>query len=244
MKKVLISLLLTFLFIVSTFITLYAATGEVTLAASAESVVKGNTFKVIITGISDTKVIGLKAKLSYDEGKVELVKREAGENFTDASANNSEIAIATGGVGKESATLATYTFKIKDTAEVGDTTITVSDIVLAADTNIEISEDRTVTIKIKEDDTTVDAGGEDEQQPTDTKDPTDDEKPEDTKKPTTPSNDKSSSGSDKSTSGSKSNKKTTKLPQTGVETASLIAIVALSIVSIVSYVSYRRYKNI
>lgn len=249
MKKVLISTFI-LIFIISMITVVNAATGSISLKASADTVVKGKTFTVTVTGAADNNITGMEASLSYDNTKLSIEDKVAGANFSDLSGNNQ---IAIGSTSSEnlskSGTLYTITFKVLDTAEEGDTTITVSNAVLAlinsesVQENTEESSDE-VTITIKADDTTVDAGDEEEQQPTDTQEPTDDEKPEDTKKPTTPSNDKTSSNSNKSTSGSKSNKKTTKLPQTGVETVSVIAIVVLSAISIVSYVSYRKYKNI
>ena len=235
MKKVLISSFI-LIFIISMITIVNAATGSISLSASAESVVKGKTFTVTVAGAADNNITGMEASLSYDNTKLSIADKAAGTNFSDLSGNNQ---IAIGSTSSEnlskSGTLYTITFKVLDTAEEGETDITVSNAVLAlindqaTQENTEKSSD-TVTIKINADDTTV--GADDEQ-------PTDDKKDE-----SKPSNDKVSSGSDKSTSGSKSNKKTTKLPQTGVETASVIAIVALSAVSIVSYVSYRKYKNI
>ena len=125
MKKNLISIML-LIFVLSMAVNVYAATGNVSFNASETSVVQGKTFTIILKGSSDTNVIGIKAEMSYETSKLELVKKEVGNNFTDASANNTEIAIATGGVGAKDATLATYTFKVLDTAEVGDTIIKVS----------------------------------------------------------------------------------------------------------------------
>ena len=39
-------------------------------------------------------------------------------------------------------------------------------------------------------------------------------------------------------------KNNTKLPQTGAESITVIAIIALGSIAISSYISYRRYKNI
>jgi len=46
------------------------------------------------------------------------------------------------------------------------------------------------------------------------------------------------------TTAEKENNTITKLPQTGIEDMSIVAIIGLAVVSIVSYVSYRKYKNV
>ena len=261
MKKVLISIL-SLIFIVSTITTVYAAeTGSVNLITSANSVIKGNTVTVTVKGSAETNVLGLEAKLNYDATKLELVKKEAGDNFTDASSNNSEIAVATGGVGEKNVTLMVYTFRALDITGEAGTKITVSDIILAADTNIEIENKESVII-IKEDDTQVGGGqGTGDQQPDD--DGNDDQQPDDDgnddQQPDDDGNDDQQTGDDgnddqqtgdtdgdKTPSNTNGNKKntTTKLPQTGVEDFSVIAIIALGAVAISSYISYRRYKNI
>ena len=230
MKKVIISILTIIVLIMSMTIVVNAeeATGSVSLAASSDNVVKGKTFTVTLAGVSNTNIIGIKAQLSYDSSKIALKSKKVGENFTDASANDNEIAIATGGVGAKSATLCTYTFEVLDTAEEGETTIEVSNITLAADTNINLTKNESVTVTIKSDDTT--AGNKEEQKGNNTTTPTN----------TTDSGNKSTgSGSSKNTT-----KKTTKLPQTGIESVSVIAIIALGAIGISSYVSYRKYKNI
>ena len=163
MKKVIISILTIIVLIMSMTIVVNAeeATGSVSLAASSDNVVKGKTFTVTLAGVSNTNIIGIKAQLSYDSSKIALKSKKVGENFTDASANDNEIAIATGGVGAKSATLCTYTFEVLDTAEEGETTIEVSNITLAADTNINLTKNESVTVTIKSDDTT--AGNKEEQ---------------------------------------------------------------------------------
>lgn len=239
MKKGLISILI-LIFIVSISISVYAAEGSINVGVSSDTVIKGNTFTVTIAGVSDTNIIGMKANMAYDEEKLELVSRKAGDNFTDGSANNSEIAIATGGVGDKSVTLAVYTFKVKDTAAEGTANIKISNIILAADTDIEITGDKVVTITIKEDDTTAgNQGGTNggEQTPSNgdnTNVGTDNGNSAGGKE-----NEKGNVNTNKNT-----NKKPSKLPQTGAENAVLIALVALGISTIVSYISYRKYNNI
>ena len=247
MKKYLISIM-TFVFILSIVLNIYAASGSISVSSSSDTVVKGSTFTVILSGAADAPIDGMYTKIDYDKNVLKLESAVPADNYGNNSSDGEILISSNADTSQTSGTLYTITFKVLDTANVDSTKITFSESELHL-----FEEDTTkkfgtsiddVVIKIKADDTTVGAGGEGEQQPTDSKDPVDTKEPEDDKKSTTPSKDKTSSNSDKSTSGSKSNKKTTKLPQTGVESASVIAIVALSIVSIVSYVSYRKYKNI
>ena len=251
MKKSLISILI-LIFIVSLSISVYAAEGSINVGASSDTVVKGKTFTVTISGISDTNIIGMKADMAYDEAKLELVSRKAGDNFTDGSANNSEIAIATGGVGDKSVTLAVYTFKVKDTAAEGTADIKISNIILAADTDIKITEDKVVTITIKEDDTTA-GGGSNQEEGTPSNgdngnggtDGSNGNGGTEDKKENVATNKNTNSNKTANTSkNTNKNKTTTKLPQTGAENTILFAIVTLGAVSIVSYISYKKYNNI
>ena len=134
MKRKVISILTIFLIIsIALTASIKAATGNISVGASSESVIKGKTFTVTIAATADTNVIGLKANLNYDKTKLTLKSKKAGDNFTDGSANESELAFATGGVGSKSATICTLTFEALDSAAVGDTEIKISGIVLAAD---------------------------------------------------------------------------------------------------------------
>lgn len=233
MKKVLISVL-TLIFIVSMITTVNAATGSISVGASSDTVVKGKTFTVTVAGTADNNITAMESKLTYDSSKLSIESKSAGTGFSDLSGSN-EIAIsATSSENLSKAgTLYTITFKVLDTAEEGNVTISVTDATLAlVNENSEQENatvaDESVTITIKADDTTVNN--------------------QEDKNDTTNSNSSNTSntGSNNSNTSSNSNssKNTTKLPQTGVETASLIAIVALGAISIVSYVSYRKYKNI
>ena len=236
MKKVLVSVL-SIIFIVSMISTVYAATtGSISVGASSDSVVKGKTFTVTVAGTAEANIKAMEAKLSYDANKLAIENKSAGQGFSDLSGSN-EIAITASsseGLSK-SATLYTITFKVLDNATEGETTISVTNAVLAlldAENTNELSDE--VTITIKADDTTVDnQGGA----------TTGDNAQKDEQKNTieTPSN---TNSGNKSNTNNKKNNTTTKLPQTGVESASVIAIVALGAISISSYISYRKYKNI
>ena len=253
MKRVLISVL-TIIFIVSMITTVNAATGSINVGASSDSVIKGKTFTVTIAGTADNNITALQAKLTYDSSKLSIENKSAGTGFSDLSGSN-EIAISAASSENlsKSGTLYTITFKVLDTAEEGNVTISITDATLALvnenseQENVKVA-DGSATITIKADDTTVGNQGSQENQNN-----VQTQEPENT---TTPSN-TTDSGKDKSNTSSNSSsknttknttkntvKKPTKLPQTGVETASLMAIVVLGAISIVSYVSYRKYKNI
>jgi LPXTG-motif cell wall-anchored protein len=144
----------------------------------------------------------------------------------------------------KSGTLYTITFKVMEETEEETTTISFSESELHL--NVEGTVDNasttigSVTINVKEDDTTAGNQGTEET-------------PEDTGDETPSNGDNDDNAGDSSDSGNETNTKknttvkkntTTKLPQTGAESASVIAIIALGAIAITSYISYRRYKNI
>lgn len=233
-KIVLISLL-ALIFVASMVTTINAATGSITVASSASQVIKGKTFTVTIAGTADQDITALQASLTFDSSKLSLESKTAGTGFTDSSGNDSEIAILSTDNNSlsKSGSLYTLTFKVLDTAEVGETTVKVSNAKLAlvkdgTQENVSVA-DGSATVTIKADNTTVD-----------TKDDNKNTSNEESKTDSKPSN---SSSSSSSSSKSNSTKKT-KLPQTGVETVSIVAIAGLTVFAVVSYVSYKKYKNI
>lgn len=236
MKKVLISIF-TLIFIISMIITVNAASGSISLTASANQVVKGNTFTVTVAGTADENITGLQAALSYDTTKLSLEDRTPVTGFGDIS-GETEIAITsnTDSSLTKSGTLYTLTFKVLDTAEEGDTTISVTSATLALVNDSQTQEnvsvaDGSATVTIKADTTTADKNNTEET-----------EKEEVTKTPSSTNNDSSKSSSSSNSSAS-SSKKTT-LPQTGVEVVSVIIMAALSIFAVISYALYKKYKNI
>lgn len=238
MKKVLVSIF-TLIFIISMITVVNAASGSISVTASSNQVTRGNTFTVTVSGTADENITGMQASISYDTNKLSLENKSAGTNFSDLSGTN-EIAIASSGNSDvKSGTLYTLTFKVLDTADLGETTISVTGATLAlvngsqAQENV-IASDQSAKVTIISDTTTV--SGEEETNA-------------ETTKTTTPSSKKSNSSSkstsSKSSSKSSSNSSSKKtLPQTGVEVVSVIGIAVLSFVAIISYVSYRKYKNI
>lgn len=224
MKKIVISLLTLSIVILMT-TTVFAATGSIKIQSSSSSVIKGNTFTATLSAESDTNIIGIKGTLDFDSTKLKLVSKLAGNNFTDASSNENEIEIATGATDAKSATLITYTFEVLSTATVGETTISVKNVTLAADTNILDSEltnsTKEITINIKEDSTLPTSVTSEESAVDSSKLTTEDKNVETTKKDTT-------------------KKDTKKLPQTGIGVNVLIACIVIGCVGIISYISYRK----
>lgn len=236
MKK--ISILLTILlFIISMISTAYAATGSISVGANTDTVEKGKTFTVTVVGTADNNINGMEAKLSYDSAKLVIQDKDAGSGFSDLSGNNEIVVLSKNAENlSKTGTLYTITFKVLDTAEEGQTKISVKDPVLAlineqaTQENATASNDEvTVTIKAVEvkEEPEGEQPKEDEPKEDETKeDETEKGQKEETKDTTTKENNKN------------------KLPQTGVESTTLIVIVAVGLISIASYVSYRKYKNI
>ena len=255
MKRKVISILTIFLIIsIALTASIKAATGSISVGASSESVIKGKTFTVTIAATADTNVIGLKANLNYDTTKLTLKSKKAGDNFTDGSANESELAFATGGAGSKSATICTLTFEALDSAAVGDSEIKISGIVLAADENINLN-DETVTIKIKADDTT--AGNDENNNNNTTNNGNNNNNTDNSANNSNNSNNNSNnsnnnssntnnnnSGKSNSNSSNSNSSSTKKLPQTGIEDINILLVIALGAIALASYVSYRKYKNI
>ena len=256
MKRKVISILTIFLIIsIALTASIKAATGSISVGASSESVIKGKTFTVTIAATADTNVIGLKANLNYDKTKLTLKSKKAGDNFTDGSANESELAFATGGAGSKSATICTLTFEALDSAAVGDTEIKISGIVLAADENINLN-DETVTIKIKADDTTAgndnnntNNGGNNNNNPDNNANNSNNSNNNSSNNANNSNNNSSNknnnnSGKSNSNSNKSNNSSTKKLPQTGIEDINILLVIVLGAIALASYVSYKKYKNI
>lgn len=237
-KLVLISLL-ALIFVASMLTTVNAASGSISVASSASQVVKGKTFTVTIAGTADQNITALQAALSFDTSKLSLESKTAGTGFTDSSGSDSEIAILSTDNNSlsKSGTLYTLTFKVLDTAEVGETTVKISNAKLAivnegTQENVTVA-DGTATVTIKSDDTTID-----------NKDNNTNSSDNNTSTNGTPNSSNKNSNSGSSSSSSSSSSKKTKLPQTGVETISVVAIAGLTVFAVISYVAYKKYKNI
>lgn len=237
-KLVLISLL-ALIFVASMLTTVNAASGSISVASSASQVVKEKTFTVTIAGTADQNITALQAALSFDTSKLSLESKTAGTGFTDSSGSDSEIAILSTDNNSlsKSGTLYTLTFKVLDTAEVGETTVKISNAKLAivnegTQENVTVA-DGTATVTIKSDDTTID-----------NKDNNTNSSDNNTSTNGTSNSSNKNSNSGSSSSSSSNSSKKTKLPQTGVETISVVAIAGLIVFAVISYVAYKKYKNI
>jgi len=236
MKK--ISILLTILlFIISMISTVYAATGSISVGANTDTVEKGKTFTVTVVGTADNNINGMEAKLSYDSAKLVIQDKDAGSGFSDLSGNNEIVVLSKNAENlSKTGTLYTITFKVLDTAEEGQTKISVKDPVLALINEQATQENATAS----NDEVTVTIKGVEVKEEPEGEQPKEDEPKEDeTKEDETEKGQKEET---KDTTTKENNKN--KLPQTGVESTTLIVIVAVGLISIASYVSYRKYKNI
>ncbi len=247
MKKVLISIF-TLIFVISMATVVNAAsTGTITLTSSSTTVKAGDEFSVIVSAQDTNGYNGIQYKdiTITNESGVTTSSIEFKE--VTALENNSKF----NGVGDEAGVTA-FTYSLTDnntsSVQVCKLTFKVNDGITAGTYNINIGNmkvfslnetdntteigTKTVSVKAIVDKTTI--GDKDDSQGTETPSKT----PSSTPK-------KTSSGDSGSTStnGGSSSKKT-KLPQTGVETASIIAIVGLSVFAVISYVAYKKYKNI
>lgn len=267
MKKVLISMLV-ISFIMQIFTTVYASTGVINLGTSSDTVEKGQSFNVTIAGIADNNIIAMQTNLEYDSSRIIIEDRIVGEGFIDASGEN-EIAImaSSNDTLSKTGTLYTITFKVLDTAVDGETEINFKGATLglindnSEDEVVNVGEQSvSITIKKKEDTTGGGAQGgtgENSQTPGNTQTPEDNEDGDKNSKPSNDGNNSNTdnSGNNDSKGGNEnkhintnknlsSNKNTTKLPQTGAESLSIVALIVLGVSLIISYVSYRKYKNI
>lgn len=255
MKKVIITLL-SVIFIISMISNVYAATGSINFGASSDTVIKGKTFTVTIAGTADSNITGMQAGISYEENKLSIESKSAGQGLFDASSSN-EIAVGSTSAENlsQAGTLYTITFKVLDTASEGETKISLTNAVLATVGGESEATNKDVTVTIKADDTTAGGNQGGNQQQEDEQDPNKDPNPSnggdgsdsdgnnsnyDTDKKT----ENKSVNSNKVSNTNKNTNTTKKLPQTGVENTTLFAIIALAVVGITSFISYRKYKNI
>lgn len=219
MRKSLISILIAII-VVSVFGVANASSANINLGASSEKVKVGDTFTVSIVGIADNNIAGLEANIEYDKDKLKIENKTVGTGFYDYPAGENEVAI---GLGSEenielskNATLCTFTFKVLEGAKTGETVIEFKDIKLAL-VNAEKQQEE---VSVANESIEIEIEKVEEE-------PKEENKKEDTDKK--PAN---------------TNKDDNKLPQTGIEEVSIIAIAILAVIATVSYVSYNKYKNI
>ena len=265
MKKICLSILI-FIFTVSMFTMVNAATGSIEISSDSATVSKGNTVKVNIVGTSDSDITGFEAKLSFDNTKLAIQSKSAGSNFTDLSGSDSEIAVlSTGNTAEKVGTIYTITFKVLDNAEIGNTTISISNATLAVvnsnaeQENLELQVNG-LDVEIKEANSNTDNTNNNNENDKNSGNSNSNTNPTDNNlnnnnSDNNSNNDSTDSNKDKNIIGnkvdnSKNNNDTTavnsakKLPQTGLGNVSLIIIIALVIILAVSYIGYNKYKKV
>lgn len=254
MKRILISLL-TLIFIISISISVNAATtGGASLALSKDTIKAGDEFSVVVTA-TDTNNINT---VEYATITITDESGNASSDITvksvDAVSSNwyretegQSIYFVYSGEKTQSQEVFKITFTVGDNIKEGTYQINVQGLkVYSLNTEDDTTNvgEKSVSVKAIVDDTTAGNQGGETQTP-------------DENTGNNPSSDGGNSNPDNGNNNDNANKKentnknvntnkntTTKLPQTGAESASIIAIIALGAISIVSYISYRKYKNI
>lgn len=227
-KYIILTIAISLLLIMSNMV--YAAQASITLTTSANQVIKGDTFKITISGTADNNIEAFQAGINFESEKLSLESRSLGKGFSDLS-GDSEIAILATNNNElsKSGTLYTLTFKVLEDAEDGKTTISITNPEFALEgAETEKAETKNVTIEIKTDDTTVDKGDKEEEKEEDKNNKNDKDDKDD-------KNDKDDGKKDE-----EDDKKVT-LPQTGV---GIFCIVAIIIASICGIIFYNKYKKI
>ena len=248
MKKVLISILM-LIFIISISISVNAATtGNITVSLSKDTVKAGDEFSIIVTA-TDTNNINTVEYTTVDikdqngqtsESVVVKSVEPVSSNWYKESEGQSNYFVYSGEK-TQNQEVFKVTFTVEDDAIAGTYTIDVNGLKVYS---LNLEDDTTdigtksVSLKVIEDDTT--AG---EQEDDSSNDGADDGYDADDN--TDSDNDTKEENKDKNVNKDKNtNKDKTKLPQTGAENTTIIAIITLGIISVISYVSYKKYNNI
>lgn len=85
-KGIVISLVMTIIFIISSIGVVNAATGSVSISATSNEIEKGKNVEIIISAESVDKVNGITATLGYDDQVLEYVSGEVtSENWSKIS---------------------------------------------------------------------------------------------------------------------------------------------------------------
>lgn len=230
MRKSVISILITII-IISVFSVANAASASINLGASSDKVKAGDVFTVSIVGTADNNIAGLEASIEYDQDKLEIENKAVGTGFYDYPAGDNGIAI--GAENKDAlsktVTLYTFTFKVLEGVKTGETVISFKDIKLA------LVNEKNEQEEVKVANESIEIGIEEIK----VEEPEDENKIEENKTEN-PANVVDNTNRNVANT----NKGDNKLPQTGIEEVSVIAIAVLAVVAVVSYASYRKYKNI
>ena len=135
-KQIKILMLAVMLILASTLtLTVNAADAIVTLNSDNTQVHAGDTFIVTMNVACEEGINGLQGNVSYDTNRLELVSIAVADTTKWFNlGENSNLAIIHNSSDTEtSADIVKVTLKVKDTAEIGTATITISDIVVDSD---------------------------------------------------------------------------------------------------------------
>lgn len=221
MNKKLITIVATIMILFLSIVTVQAATGDVTLRATSETVKPGETFKVILAATSQESINGLDAKISYDNEKLELVSKSQMDsaNWADLSVDN-QITVLWNkpDTSTNSADIIEFTFKAKE-VENSSATISIGETILSTNasenSNVNIGK-RQISVKIEKVSSVPST-------------PTEPSEPSTPTEPSKPSN-------------QTNNIKVDKLPKTGENQIILVAII-LGLISVgILYTVCKKYK--
>lgn len=217
-KKILLITSIMSIILLTLISTSFAATGDIELTASNKKVKRGETFTITIKVTSEDGINGIMADYSYDDTYLELQGKKVKDNWQDFSSDNS-LAFMTNSESKiTEVDILELTFKVKETAKIGNTTqIKLTDATIDTDlsenSKVDIS-DKTILITIDEN-----TSGKDEE------------------------NQQSGNNAEKLPDNTTNNNVATDVPKTGA-TSTTMAIITLIGIATFSFVSYLRYKNV
>ena len=263
MKKKLMILGFTILFMLANIMTCYAAVEPTAVLNADKTEVKaGETFTVTLSATCEDGINGIDTTYTYDTEKLELVSANvASSDFASLGTDNQITVICNSTESITSADIYVLTFKVKDGVEVDSTAkVSVSEITLDSDA----ATDSQHTIATQEVTITVKSDTTDPETPTDPENPTDPETPVDPEDPTdpgtptdpetpdengdstqTPGQSQTTTDGTTVTVGDKDTTiANTAIPKAGINAMIVIAIIASSIGAIVIYRKNQSYRDI
>lgn len=271
MKKRLMIIGFTMLFILTSVITCYAATEPtVTLQADKTDVKAGETFIVTLSATCEDGINGIDTTYTYDTEKLELVSANvASSDFASLGTDNQITVICNSTESITSADIYVLTFKVKDGVEADSTAkVSVSEITLDSDAatdsqHIITAQELTITVASAEENPGEENPGEEnpgeenpgeetpgEENPGEEspgEENPGEENPGEEKPSTTPGeNQPTTDGTTVVVGGD--NKDTTiantAIPKAGINAIIIIAIIGVSIVAVVIYRKNQSYRDI
>lgn len=217
-KKILLITSIMSIILLTLISTSFAATGNIELTPSNKKVKRGETFTITIKVTSEDGINGIMADYSYDDTYLELQGKKVKDNWQDFSSDNSLVFMTNSESKITEVDILELTFKVKETAKIGNTTqIKLIDATIDTDlsenSKVDIS-DKTILITIDEN-----TSGKDEE------------------------NQQSGNNAEKLPDNTTNNNVATDVPKTGA-TSTTMAIITLIGIATFSFVSYLRYKNV